>query len=185
MERTISHDATIATEISRRITMTAITPRFTHDATEIRAFESLARDLRVQADDVDALADKCETWGQTTPRSPRAALGLIETATRLQYRGETILANKLIGPNTHSSHANELHIALGNTLSSSRGMMGYAIAYALGQDEQYGPELTTIGSSLVGRLDTKASSLRVYAASCRVVAGIADQVARGEYARIG
>lgn len=137
---------------------------------------ALSRDLLTQADAVDAFAEKVEAWGRGS-RDAESALGMIIQSGKLAERGARLLANRLIGPKTHASHRNDLSIALGEDREAT-SQVSYAIVYSFYQTAKYGP-------TDLSNLDVKASSLRIYAAGCRVVAHIARQVAAGEYRRIG
>jgi hypothetical protein len=136
----------------------------------------LARNLRRHADNVDALADLVEDWGDNP--SAHGALGLIEQGDLLRFEGWRLHDNDLIGRNTKVIFANDLSIALGGRhVNSQRGSIGYALMHSLYEVDQYGKPLNGTRS--------KAASIRVHASSARVVAQMAENVANGEYWNIG
>lgn len=145
-------------------------------------YTQLSRNLNRHADKVDALANLVEEWGEVGNRSAHKALGLIETAQQLVTDAERFYGSSLIGPNTKASFRNDASIALGMTNGASargRGDLGYALMHAMYSMEQYGAD------TALANMKTKASGLRVHAASCRVIAGIADGIVEGRYRSIG
>ncbi len=141
--------------------------------------EWLARDIRRDADGLDALAADVAAWGLTF--DPLAALGLIERAQLFVAHGERFVQHDLYGERTHAYLRNEGSIALGVTNGHSdrgRGDMGYGLMYALKVRAEY-PNASIESVASIGGVTTKASSIRVYASSLRVVADMLDSLVSG------
>ncbi len=145
----------------------SVSPKLTEF--EAKAYEWLASDFRYQADQADKFADDLEAWGLT--RVAERALGLVKRAGSLKDAGARMMDHKLIGPNTRSHFRNEFSIGLGD--------VPYAMFYAMYQADKYAQATT------LAQMSVPASSIRVYAAECRVIAGMCDQVLSGKYDRIG
>jgi hypothetical protein len=142
--------------------------------------EWLAGDMLRDADALDVLADDVAAW---KPGQFDLALGLIERAQRLVSNGERYVGHDLIGEHTSATIRNEGSIALGVTNGHSergRGDMGYALIYALKVGFQY-----PVGGMLQADLNVKASSIRVYASTLRVVAQLCGDFASGKIRRVG
>ena len=145
-----------------------------------RSLTWLIREMERDADEVDALAARVRDWDH----SPLRALGMIEQANRLCSNGERFYQSDFIGEHTKASLRNEGSIGVGLTNGCSprgRGDLSYALMHALSMDAQYGPE----SESARHATHTKASSMRCYAATLRVVAGLLGRVLRGEIGWVG
>jgi hypothetical protein len=155
---------------------TTTTPRdFTIGSREWKA-ASLAGEMRRHADAVDAFADAVEAWGESD-RTARGALRLIEKGNALQANATRFGQSDFLGQSTAASFLNDASQAVGATngvAPRGRGDVAYALMYALSQTEKYGE-----GTALANT-GTKAASLRVHGASCRVIAGMLDSLAAGE-----
>ncbi len=137
----------------------------------------LAEALEYNADQVDALADQIEQWGETP--SARGALGPIAKARECSDRLRSAIAGVYRGRTTDTRFW---------SMQRELDGVGYAMMHALGEfDREREGVLNEGGGAAMCRSNARvaASGLRVVASGHRVHAQIARGIANGDHVYFG